>query len=186
MSAAIDSQIRGSVAGRPATELPALWAPIILVDAAAKVLATNEAGRSWLEQSSSLSRSEDCLLARTQDETIHLHRSIATVAQAADGSRQLVLSQDAAEATVAVYLMPWGRLNVLALIQQPEPKPVNRFGLTAAEAALAGDMVAGLRSKDIARKRNRSIATVRSQLASVMRKTGTTRQADLIRMLLRP
>lgn len=59
------------------------------------------------------------------------------------------------------------------------------FGLSPAEASLASDLLAGHELRDIAESRGRSINTVRTQLASLMAKTDTSRQADLIRLLTR-
>jgi DNA-binding CsgD family transcriptional regulator len=57
------------------------------------------------------------------------------------------------------------------------------FGLTGAEAALANDLLAGKPLRDIALERRRSLNTVRTQLASLMGKTGVNRQSDLVRLL---
>lgn len=57
------------------------------------------------------------------------------------------------------------------------------FGLTAAEGRLAADLLAGLDLRASAARRDISINTVRSQLASAFAKTGTHRQVDLVRLL---
>lgn len=48
---------------------------------------------------------------------------------------------------------------------------------------VAQSVAAGLTVAEIARTRGRSVATVRNQLRSVMAKTASTRQADLILLL---
>ena len=58
------------------------------------------------------------------------------------------------------------------------------FCLTYAEARMAGRLAAGLSVAEIASEFNVSIATLRTQLSSVFDKTGTRRQADLVRLLL--
>ncbi|AZO07755.1 LuxR family transcriptional regulator [Mesorhizobium sp. M3A.F.Ca.ET.080.04.2.1] len=58
------------------------------------------------------------------------------------------------------------------------------FDLTAAEAAVARDLVNGKTIADIAEARQVSKNTVRVQVKSVFEKTGVHRQADLVRMLL--
>lgn len=60
----------------------------------------------------------------------------------------------------------------------------SRFGLTPAEARLAGALASGARLAEIARTHGVSIHTVRAQLKALMQKTGTHRQAALIRLLL--
>ena len=59
----------------------------------------------------------------------------------------------------------------------------DRFGLTGAEATLAVDLLAGSELREIAERRGRSIATVRSQLAKLMAKTDVNRQSELLRLL---
>jgi DNA-binding CsgD family transcriptional regulator len=59
------------------------------------------------------------------------------------------------------------------------------FGLTPAEADVAADLLRGLSVGEIAVGRKRSVATVRTHLASVLAKTGTARQTELLRLLMR-
>jgi DNA-binding CsgD family transcriptional regulator len=58
------------------------------------------------------------------------------------------------------------------------------YGLTAAEAAVAVALARGEDVREIARRRGVSTETVRGQLKAVLAKTGCSRQADLVRMLL--
>ncbi len=58
------------------------------------------------------------------------------------------------------------------------------YNLTQAEVRLLGELLKGYDLFDIGGSLNLSIHTVRSQLKSVMRKVGVTRQAQLIRKLL--
>lgn len=57
-------------------------------------------------------------------------------------------------------------------------------GLTPAEAEVLGRLTDGMRLSDIAEDLDVSIETVRSQLKSIFSKTGTSRQADLVRYAL--
>jgi DNA-binding CsgD family transcriptional regulator len=59
-----------------------------------------------------------------------------------------------------------------------------RFGLTAAEAGLAAEIIKGDGREAAARRRGISVATARSQLSSIFEKTGTHRQAELVHLLL--
>ena len=54
-----------------------------------------------------------------------------------------------------------------------------------AEAILAADLLCGLSVGEAAVKRGRSVATMRTHLASVLAKTGTARQSELVRLLSR-
>ena len=59
------------------------------------------------------------------------------------------------------------------------------FGLTEAEARLALALLAGESPADVAARTERSVATVRTHLASLFAKTGTSRQAELLNLLAR-
>lgn len=58
------------------------------------------------------------------------------------------------------------------------------FSFTAAEARLARDLASGGNVDDYAKTYSVSVATVRTQLRGVLQKSGTTRQQDLVRLLL--
>jgi DNA-binding CsgD family transcriptional regulator len=59
-----------------------------------------------------------------------------------------------------------------------------RFGLTAAEAAFAGEIVAGAGIQAAADRLHISRSTGRTHLARIFEKTGTHRQAELVRLML--
>jgi DNA-binding CsgD family transcriptional regulator/PAS domain-containing protein len=67
----------------------------------------------------------------------------------------------------------------------PQEQLIALFGLTRAESALAGGLLAGLELREIAEQSGRSIHTLRSQLATLMAKTNTGRQTELVRLLSR-
>jgi len=54
------------------------------------------------------------------------------------------------------------------------------FDLTATELAVATDIAAGMTVAQIALKSGRSVNTVRNQLASILQKTGCSRQSELV------
>jgi DNA-binding CsgD family transcriptional regulator len=58
------------------------------------------------------------------------------------------------------------------------------YGMTPAEAQLTEALVNGKSVTDYADARNVTVNTVRTQLKSILAKTGATRQADLVRMVL--
>ena len=60
---------------------------------------------------------------------------------------------------------------------------VGLFDLTPAEAAVARGIASGDSIPDFARRNGVSPETVRTQLRAVFEKTGTRRQADLVRLL---
>ena len=57
------------------------------------------------------------------------------------------------------------------------------FDLSPAEAGVATDLSTGLTVKDIAAQRALTMATVRSHLAQIFRKTGTSQQGQLVALL---
>jgi DNA-binding CsgD family transcriptional regulator len=57
--------------------------------------------------------------------------------------------------------------------------------LTPAEAALATSLLHGESLSDVCERRDVSVNTVRTHLKSICQKTGTRRQADVVRVLLR-
>ena len=59
----------------------------------------------------------------------------------------------------------------------------NMFGLTPAEARVATQLAAGGTAEDIAIRHGTRIATVRSQISSLLAKLGVARQADVVRVL---
>lgn len=59
------------------------------------------------------------------------------------------------------------------------------YGLTSAEARVAGCLASGLTLKETAQRLDVTFETVRSQLKSVFQKTDTRRQAELVAMIAR-
>ncbi len=70
-------------------------------------------------------------------------------------------------------------------IAPPEHKLRNVFGLTAAEARVALALFEGQTPREAAEMLNVSFNTVRTQLARIFDKTGVSRQADLVRLMMR-
>lgn len=68
---------------------------------------------------------------------------------------------------------------------QLEPEHLQQcFGLTPAEAAFAVEIAKGDGKPAAAERRGISFATARTHLSNIFEKTGTHRQAELIRLLL--
>lgn len=59
------------------------------------------------------------------------------------------------------------------------------YGLTASEARLALELTNGVRLVDYSKQRNISVNTARTQLRAIFRKTETTRQPELVSLLMR-
>ena len=79
---------------------------------------------------------------------------------------------------------------VLVLVTDPETSPVHPdgvlralYGLTPAETEVANGLLMGYSLEEIARLRRVSISTVRTQMKSLLEKTETRRQGELVRLL---
>ena len=70
-------------------------------------------------------------------------------------------------------------------VHAPEDELREMFGLTQAEARLAGAVFDGLALPEAAERFGVSINTVRFQLARVFDKTGVSRQAELVKLMMR-
>ncbi|MCP1612676.1 DNA-binding CsgD family transcriptional regulator [Azospirillum lipoferum] len=66
----------------------------------------------------------------------------------------------------------------------PAEALVALFGLTVAEASLANVFVSGLTLEEYAQRRGAGLGTVCFQMKQVLARTGTNRQADLVRRVL--
>lgn len=71
-----------------------------------------------------------------------------------------------------------------ARLEQQTRRLRHRYGLTAAEGALAWEIARTGGRQSAAASRGVSVATARSQLSSIFDKTGVRRQAELVRLLL--
>jgi DNA-binding CsgD family transcriptional regulator len=86
----------------------------------------------------------------------------------------------------------WPRGSVLATLQlRPVietgaklPALARRCGLTGAEADVLHEISSGASAKEIAEHRQVQVSTVRTQIRGLLEKTGSRRQADLVRQLL--
>jgi DNA-binding NarL/FixJ family response regulator len=67
----------------------------------------------------------------------------------------------------------------------PEHMMASLFGLTPAEAQVAGGLVAGRRTADIAQDLKISQTTVAFHLRNLFEKTGTNRQVDLVALVMK-
>jgi DNA-binding CsgD family transcriptional regulator len=78
----------------------------------------------------------------------------------------------------------------LAIISDPEARPaypldrvMKVFGLSKSEAIIALDLAAGDDLREISQKHDWAYSTVRSYMRSILAKTGTNRQSDLVSLL---
>lgn len=194
--------------GSPPERLEPLRQGALLVDGAANVLFANAAARAVLEAGDGLILKGGSLA--TSDGADTLRRLIASCGSAVGPLRgplggELEVQRGLRRLPLRLTVMPvrskepvtetpWLGLRApTAIVTIEDPETARRqwaetlherYGLTAAEAALAAEIVRGDGRAAAAQRRGISIATARSQLSSIFEKTGTSRQAELVRLLL--
>lgn len=161
----------------------------VLLDEAGRAIALNSFARTILRSEINMrpmereedwaTRSLNTLISRARGRTKSHSDECFTISR--EDKRDLVLQSMKHESNHRLLVM-------LDLDDAPCPKPEvlqRLFSLTAAEARLAIQIARGACPADIARNNRVSIATVRTQLASVFAKTATGRQLELASLLCR-
>jgi len=176
---------------------------VILVDGEARVIFANRAGEDVLRAGRGLFLGRDGLRAEIPGETRRLRRVIADCAAPrrglAGGGGRLLLSREHG-LPLTVLITPHcagssgidvGRPQAILFITDPDATVSVRkealcedFGLTPAEAAVAVEVLEAHGLQAAAARLGISLATARTHLAHVFDKTGTHRQAELVRLLL--
>ena len=185
--------------------------PVILLDRDRNITFCNESAKAILDHGDPVSARDGVLFCRGADSDVELTMALRELAslqsdahvlgkapeerrilrlRRAGGARDMVATLLALRSgIVAGATGPASR----ALLVIHEPGPVTEiepgflssvFGFTPAEARVAARLTSGLPVDEIAAEFKVSIATVRTQLKSAFEKTGTKRQAGLVRLLL--
>ena len=187
--------------GEAWTVLDALWFGIIVCDGSGRVLWVNEAGGQFITGAKWLSISQGHLRTVQQRHQDELNRLLASATANPRGIGGSVHVKDGCGPGYMLSVMPIrlrrtasGHLPpVMALILTADlaktRSPPGRhlsdcFGLTPAEARLTVELSSGKTLGEIARDRNVSDATLRTQLRAALSKTDTVRQVDLVRLLV--
>jgi DNA-binding CsgD family transcriptional regulator len=176
---------------------------VLLVDAGTEVIFANQAAARMLDAGDGLSLDRDGLKAETMEDTRRLRRAIADCAEPASelggaGSRLRLSRRDRGPLTMLVIphrtKVTWIdilRPTAILFITEAEQAAVHRserfsrdFGLTRAEAVFAVEISRGDGLQATASRLGVSLTTVRTHLAHVFDKTGTRRQAELVRLIL--
>jgi DNA-binding CsgD family transcriptional regulator len=176
---------------------------VLLVDAGARVIFANQAAARMLGAGNGLSLDRDGLQAETTEDTRRLRRTIADCAEPARelggaGGRFQLSRRDRGPLTMLVIphrtQVTWIdilRPTAILFITETEQTAVLRserfsqdFGLTRAEAVFAVEISKGDGLQATASRLGVSLTTVRTHLAHVFGKTGTRRQAELVRLFL--
>lgn len=177
---------------------------VLFVDGDAGVIFANTAAEATLMAGEGLRQADGALQGGSAAETGALRGAITACAQkglAPGLGHSIALSRGPGRAALIVRVAPapgdfprWigGRLPVAVLtvgdperdIAPPSEDLRSRFGLTRAQAELALEMLKGDGIQAAADRMSISRATARTHLARIFEKTGTQRQAELVRALL--
>jgi DNA-binding CsgD family transcriptional regulator/PAS domain-containing protein len=180
---------------------------VVLFDETSAVVYHNESAARLLQRHPALELRRQRLSATEPRQAERLRQAIAEAADSRGELRQeraaaLSLGHEERGGTVHAWVMPLGNGrsprgegieravaalllgdSAMSLPLQAEPL-IALYGLSPKEAEVALGIAMGRSVEAIAEQHCRSLSTVRSQLKAVYRKTGTQRQAQLIRQLL--
>jgi len=178
-----------------------LPAGVILLNEEGRVVLCNRSAKRILGRNDGVSLADDALHAEDAGTEENLQRLIAEATAAPPGGGSggtLGAPRTACDGayTISVFRLLPGRTirDAVAsvILNDPEigAEPAvellrNLHDLTPAEAELAGHLARGHSLEETARARGVSINTVRSQLKVVFSKTGTSRQGELVQLVLR-
>jgi DNA-binding CsgD family transcriptional regulator len=179
--------------------LDQLAAGVIVTDSGAEVVEMNRAGEGILRLEDGLLIRNDRLCALRVFETARVAKLIAgATAEGKPGAaagRTLIGRCDRLPACVLTVaplrigdFFDARRLAMVVVVDPVRHAPseadlVEFFGLSPAEARVAAALLIGKTLAEIAAASGVRITTVRTQLASILRKVGADRQADLVRIL---
>jgi DNA-binding CsgD family transcriptional regulator len=173
---------------------------VFLVDADARVVFASTVAKELLAERRRLWLGGGVLRAQSAAETIALHRLIARYSKnevCADADGSMLPSCRIGDPPLSLLLVPLRgqpaqcRQTVVIFVADPAkavlPSTIqlrDHFGFTAAEAALALQIVSGNGLKACAQRLGVTLATARTHLRHIFEKTGTSRQAELVRLIL--
>lgn len=199
-----DARVRADSA---AEALDRLAFGVVLVDGRARVILANRAAQAMLVQDDGIGADASGLRAAMPAQTTALRRLVACAADRArvagrGGALRLdrpslgrplsVLVAPIGAAAVGGGWLPEPRPAAIVFVSDPEHRhrpPASHlreiYGLTVAEAAVAGSIAKGQGVKDAAEALGVAPSTLRWHLQRVFEKTGTARQADLVRLVER-
>ena len=179
--------------------LDRLAAGVIVTDARGRLIEMNRAAETILRRGDALSIREHRLCARRADEDTKLAQLIAAAAAREIGSvgaGRTLIGRGAGRMGYTLTVAPLrgdltidGRPLAMVIVTDPDAQSVSAsdladcFGLSPAESRLALALMTGKKLADIAVVFGVRITTLRTQLSSILRKTGVKRQIDLLRVL---
>lgn len=176
-----------------------LTAGIVLVNNEGCALFINEAAQSIINKKTCIKLSSNGLILGVYNRATIVIRKLITDAIAIPSGEMTHVSLRNISSTMSLTLAALHLQNsanqhlpcaALYIIDQESYQVVpcqvlcDLYGLTKREAELAAALARGMRVSDFAIYRNISLNTVNTQLKSIMGKTCTSRQSDLIRLIV--
>lgn len=171
---------------------------ILLVDARSRILFANLAAEALLKEGTGLLVQDGRLAARASSDTALLRSLISGGTHAGPSGTLALVCRGGRRLSVMVLPLhietSWLTLPPAAIVlvkdpaasEMPSPEQIQRlFDLTPAQAALAREILNGNGIKTAAQRLQISRSTARTHLLAVFQKTGTNRQAELVRLILR-
>jgi DNA-binding CsgD family transcriptional regulator len=191
-------------AGAAAEALDRISGGVILFDERGDATLTNRAAERILAKSDGLDLERDGPAASTSRQTGELRRLLreAATTGAGEGTEPggvMWLARPLGQPPLEVVVTPISRESSLlcdrvtaailitdpgAAAERPPDRLRRIYGLTATEAEVASRLARGMRLSEICEELGVSLHTVRGHLKQLFTKTGTHRQADLIRVIL--
>ena len=174
---------------------------LLMVDHRHSICYQNDAAQRLLADRSDIHIHENRLAFATRDEQNRFSQMLDSLPWGRDedaSANQVFRLGEANEALIVVarvvdsgsHIAERTALLVLHRVVEPNTPHVpgllrQAFGLTRAEAAVATMIAGGDTPAEIAKHRNVSVETIRAQLRVLYAKTGTNRQAELVRLVHR-
>jgi DNA-binding CsgD family transcriptional regulator len=186
---------RSSVALRA---LDRLCSGVIVSDDAGRIVEMNRGAQAMVRLEDGLAVRNGQLCARRAFETVKMAKLIAAAAVVGKtgvaAGRMLIGRGDGRPAYVLTVAPLYPDLAIdrpLAMIVIVDPdrhspsdtELVELFGFSPAEARLAAALMTGKTLTEIATEFGLRVATLRTQLRSILKKVGANRQSDLVRIL---
>lgn len=172
---------------------------LLIIDSVGRIVFMNRLAESILRTGDGLMLAANGLHARRHQDTVRLRMLITRAAATTAGNDlhpggALSLPRSGKLGPLKLQVAPLSsgsRAAAILLITAPEYQAVpesemlqDLLDLTPAEARLAAALVAGKTIKQFAEEVEVTLNTARTQLKSVFSKTGVSRQADLVRLIL--
>lgn len=174
--------------------------PTFLLASNSAILHTNAAGRKLLQDGDGLILTNGMLQAAKDSMKRPLRELLSrTDASAANfmgfnAAKPLALERPSGRKSLQLLAAPspeHGAGGVLLLVTDPEKSVAipddalkAHYNFTEAEAEVANGLLTGYSLDEISAFRNVKIGTVRDQVKSMLSKTGTSKQVELVRLLL--